>query len=45
MNSLLVKTTVGQDSCYLWVFFIIKHLGGKNGGLVDEDAQRDIPDL
>lgn len=40
-----VKTTVGQDSCDLWVFFIIKHLGSEDGGLVDKDAQRDIPDL
>lgn len=40
-----VKTTVGQDGCDLWVFLIIKHLGGGDGGLVDEDAQRDVPDL
>lgn len=45
ITGLPVKTTVGQDSCDLWVFFIIKHLGGEDGGLVDEDAQRDIPDL
>lgn len=45
ITDLPIKTTVGQDGCDLWVFFIIKHLCGENGGLVDEDAQRNIPDL
>lgn len=44
-TGLPVKATVGQDSCDLWVVFIIEHLGGEDGGLVDEDAQRDVPDL
>lgn len=45
ITGLPVKTAVGQDGCDLWVFFVIKHLGGEDGGLVDEDAQRDIPHL
>lgn len=45
MSGLPVKTAVGQHSGDLWVFFVVKHLGGEDGGLVDEDAQRDVPDL
>lgn len=40
-----VKAAVWKDSCDLWVLPVVEHLGGENWGLVNEDAERDIPDL
>lgn len=45
ITSLPVKTTVGQDGCNLWIFFVIKHLCGKNRRPVNENAQWDVPDF
>lgn len=40
-----VKATVRQNSCNLWVVFVVKHFGREDRRLVDEDTKRDVPHL